>query len=60
MNKPMYCHPTKAQLEYIEFIQEFSGAPFEGNTKKKASEYIDKNKELARINSIDSWGWNYE
>ena len=60
MTKPMYCLPTDKQLEYIDFIQEFSGVSFEGNTKKEASEYIDQNKELARINSIDSWGWNYE
>lgn len=60
MAKFMCCPPTEKQLEYIEFIQEFSGVPFEGNTKGEASKYIDENKELARINSIDSWGWNYE
>ena len=60
MTKPMHCPPTEKQLDYIEFIQEFSGIPFEGNTRKEAAEYIDENKEFARINSIDSWGWNYE
>ena len=52
--------PTEKQLEYIEFIQEFSGVLFAGRTKAEASAYIDKNAELARIESIDSWGWNYE
>lgn len=60
MTKPMYCPPTKEQLDYIEYIQEFSGVPFEGNTRKEASKYIDENEDIARINSIDSWGWNYE
>ena len=60
MTKLMYCSPTEKQLDYIEFIQEFSGVPFNGKTKQEASEYIDRNKELAHINSIDSWGWNYE
>lgn len=51
--------PTEKQLDYIEFIQEFSGFQFEGTTRKEASEFIDRYKDLANLNSLDTWQLNY-
>lgn len=39
--KPFY-PPTEKQLDFIERIEEVTGVPFVGTTKKEASEYIDE------------------
>ena len=40
--------PTKKQLDFIESLQDYYGAPdFDGSTKQEASDYIDKYKFMA-------------
>ena len=52
MSKNTYDNPTKKQLDFIESLQDFCGAPdFDGNTKQKASDYIDKYKFMA----VNDW-----
>jgi hypothetical protein len=48
---------TTKQKEYIEFIEEFSGVRFKGNpnSNKDISEYINNNKEKAKLASTDNW-----
>lgn len=41
---------TKKQIEFIADIMEYTDAPrFKGKTKAEASEYIDRYKQLLRI-----------
>ena len=48
---------TTKQKEYIEFIEELSGVEFRGNpnSNKDISEYINSNKERAKLESTDNW-----
>ena len=48
---------TTKQKEYIEFIEEFSGVKFKGNhnSNKDISEYINSNKEKAKLASAYNW-----
>lgn len=48
---------TAKQKEYIEFIEELSGVKFRGNpsSNKDISEYINSNKERAKLASTDNW-----
>ena len=48
MSENTYDNPTKKQLDFIESLQDFCGAPyFDGSTKQEASDYIDKYKFMA-------------
>ena len=48
---------TIKQKKYIEFIEEFSGVRFKGNpnSNKDISEYINNNKEKAKLASANNW-----
>ena len=48
--------PTKKQLDFIKSIEECSSAPnFKGETKKEASEYISKYKDLFELETTSTW-----
>ena len=46
--------PTKKQLEYIRYIEEFSPLLFSGKTMQEASDYIDKNKRYIPLEETTS------
>ena len=46
---------TKKQLEFISVIEEFVDEKFTGKTKKEASDYIERNIELYKLNSANNW-----
>lgn len=47
---------TKAQLSYINFIEETTGIKYNGNSKTDASKYISDNKSKIPISeSINMW-----
>lgn len=52
---------TNKQKEYIEFIEEMTGISFKGNpnNNKDISSYINTYKDLANLNSLDSWQLRY-
>lgn len=52
--------PTKAQLELIEWMEDFSCPKFTGTTMMDASAYIRQNYEFYQLMQMDSWGLNYE
>lgn len=41
--------PTERQLTLIAEIEQITGHPFEGDTKKEASQYIDENLDEFRL-----------
>ncbi len=51
---------TNKQKQYIEYLEEFSHDRFTGdpNNQKDVSDFINRNKEIARLNSLDSWQLN--
>ena len=52
---------TQKQKEYIEFIEEFSDGRFSGNPDNNSdiSEFINKYKETAHLNSMSNWQRQY-
>lgn len=47
--------PTEKQLAFIRNMEEFVGEQFKGTTRKEASEYIDRNIEMYKLYTMDSW-----
>jgi len=48
--------PTDKQLDFISDIEEYAPVAFTGNTKKEASEYIDKYRTcIPGENNINTW-----
>jgi hypothetical protein len=46
---------TKAQLDFIEQIEEFVSEQFKGSTKEDASFYIQRNIEEYKLRSSSNW-----
>ena len=46
--------PTKKQLDFIEFIEEWTIVKFSGKTRQEASDYIDENKSKIPIDAYTS------
>lgn len=51
--------PTEKQMAFIREIEEFVPEKFHGLTKDDASAYIDRNIELYKLESMDSWQTAY-
>lgn len=53
--------PTQKQLDFIRDIEEFGveTPKFTGTTKKEASEYISKYKDMLELGTMSSWQLNY-
>lgn len=51
--------PTKAQLELIFDMQEFSCPEFNGTTVMDASAYIEQNYEFYQLMQMNNWELNY-
>lgn len=53
--------PTQKQLDFIRDIEEFGveTPKFTGTTKKEASEYISKCKDMLELGAMSSWQLNY-
>ena len=47
-------NPTEKQLEYIHFIEEYAPVLFTGNTRREASDYINKYKECIPIEEFQN------
>lgn len=46
---------TKAQLEFIEQIEDFVNENFKGSSKEEARLYIQRNIEEYKLNSASNW-----
>ena len=46
---------TTKQLDFIKDIEEFVDEKFTGKTKKEASDYIERNIEIYKLNSASNW-----
>ena len=51
--------PTEKQLELIADIEEFCKEKFDGETIEDASEYIDRNMQEFKLNTMDNWQYQY-
>lgn len=50
--------PTEKQLDFISVMEDFGCEKFTGTTKEEAGEYINRNMDLYRLYSQDSWNLN--
>lgn len=52
--------PTKAQLNFIHIIEDFTNCPkFTGNSKFEATIYINRYKEIYELVITDKWALSY-
>lgn len=49
---------TKAQLDYIESIEEFVDEKFTGKTKEEAQLYISRNVDEYKLSSLSNWHYS--